>query len=68
MHSKETQMPTPNDNRSRVKDPMQADFKHDRDNRSGQLDPRQHKQGGQAQQGTQEGVKSRQGAGAGRKK
>jgi hypothetical protein len=34
-------MPTPNDDRSRVKDPIQPDFKANQDNRSGQLDPQQ---------------------------
>ena len=37
-------MPTPNDDRSRVKDPIQPDFKADQDNRSRQLDPQQQEQ------------------------
>jgi hypothetical protein len=44
IRTKEPNMPTPNDDRSRVKDPIQPDFKASQDNRSRQLNPQQDEQ------------------------
>ena len=59
-------MPTPHDDRSRVKDPLQPDFKADQDNRSRQLDPQQQeqKQEPAMDPGGQTGSSPRPGAGA----
>lgn len=62
-------MPSPNDDKSRVKDPMQKDFRDNSINRGNQI--REHKeqqqqgqqQGGQAQQDGSSGSGSGQGAG-----
>lgn len=64
-------MPSPNDDRSRAKDPMQNDFGAAKNNRSKQIsESKQQQQGqgqaGQAQQGA--GAGPGQGTGAGQKK
>jgi len=66
-------MPTPNDDRSRSKDPMQDDFRAGINNRSKQIGERtqqqgRQEQGGQAQSGRGAGSGPGQGTGAGQKK
>ena len=66
-------MPTPNDDKSRVKDPMQDEFRDDRINRGNQIreskeQQRQHEQGGEAQGGQGAGSGPGQGTGTGHKK
>ena len=62
-------MPTPNDDRSRVKDPVQPDFKANQDNRSRQLDPQQQqKQEPAMPPGGQTGSSPQPGAGAEKEK
>lgn len=66
-------MPTPNDDRSRAKDPMQDDFRDANNNRSKQIGEQsqkqgQQEQGGQAQGGQGAGSGPGQGTGAGQKK
>ncbi|WP_156955439.1 hypothetical protein [Polaromonas glacialis] len=57
-------MPTPNDDRSRVKDPLQPDFKANQDNRSRQLNPQQQEQEPAMDPEGQTGSSPRPGAGA----
>lgn len=63
-------MPSPNDDRSRAKDPMQDDFRAANNNRSAQIgqnkQQQEQQQSGQAQQGAGSGPG--QGTGAGQKK
>lgn len=63
-------MPSPNDDRSRSKDPMQDDFRATNDNRSKQIGEQSQKQGQQEQGGQAQGAGSGpgQGTGAGQKK
>lgn len=71
---KEHDMPSPNDDRSRVKDPMQDDFRDNNINRGNQIRENkeqqqgQQEQGGQAQGGQGAGSGPGQGTGAGQKK
>lgn len=60
-------MPTPNDNRSRVKDPLQPEFKHNQDNRGGQLDPKQHRSRNAEKQGGPAAAQPRQRTAPGKK-
>lgn len=58
-------MPTPNDDKSRVKDPMQDEFRDDKINRGNQIretkeQQGQQEQGGQAQRGQDSGEKKQQ--------
>lgn len=65
-------MPTPNDDKSRVKDPKQDDFREANINRGNQIretkEQQGQQQGGQAQDGHGAGAGSGQGSGAGQKK
>lgn len=66
-------MPTPNDDKSRVKDPLQKDFRDAAINRGDQIreskeQQGQQEQGGQAQGGQGAGADPGQGTGAGQKK